>query len=159
MHPRIASIVIFVLANALPLTAQHVSGTAEVALAIDDYKNVEVLIGELKQNSAGLTEDVVRTRTELRLRTSGLKPVAPSTVNRPYLYVSVHVVGNAFNITIEFMRSASWVLPNQKGGVGYAATWYDIVLGTHGGSSTYIVDALDELLDKFMNAYLKANQK
>jgi hypothetical protein len=105
----------------------------------------------------GLTRDAVKTKTELRLRSVGLKPVDASATSH-FLYVHVYVTGGAFSIQVEFDRKVSWTLPNGEKVFGFAGVWNQPGAGTHGGSSTYVLNNLDQTLDTFLNAYLKVNQ-
>lgn len=52
-----------------------------------------------------------------------------------------------------------WVSKSDDLRSGPAATRQDIAIGIHNGNSAPIVEILDALLDRFLNAYLKANQK
>ncbi len=126
-----------------------------------NYKSVEVLIESLNTDarSIGLTEDRLRTRVELRLRSAGLTPVNPRfSLELPHLYVNINVIGDAFSILVEYRRQVDFITGNRQ--YRYlATTWRYGNAGTHGRDAAYITNALDEVLDKFLNEYLKANQK
>ena len=40
-----------------------------------------------------------------------------------------------------------------------AVVWWEHVAGSHTGNAAYILDSLDIYLTKFLNEYLKVNQK
>ena len=73
----------------------------------------------------------------------------------PYLHVLINIVGAAFHIRTDFRRFATWSIADgslRNGDARVRATT------SKARSSAYILGSLDEALDKFINAYLKANQ-
>ena len=91
----------------------------------------------------------------------GLRPQNPDPITSGklhHLYVRVHLVGSAFHIEVEFRRFVSWPVTEGRKAAGTAATWSKGMTGPHNGSADYILRYLDELLDKFLNEYLKQNQ-
>lgn len=128
-------------------------------LLVVDYKNLPIVIESIQpNNTAGLTREMVKTRTELRLRSVGLKPIDATGADH-YLYVTINVVGASFSVGVEFYRHAEWQLPDGTKGDGDVHTWGNGETGTHGRDPAFVLNSLDEVLDVFMNAYLKANQE
>ena len=128
-------------------------------LSVSNYKVVPLLVEAVDSNNFGLTRDAVKTHAELRVRSVGLKPVDAAGSSEHYLYVQIHVAGLAFNINMDFKRSAQWTMADGQKADGFAAVWRQgNITGTHGQNAKYVLDALDQLLDHFLNAYLKANQ-
>ncbi|OGB66083.1 MAG: hypothetical protein A2Y94_09345 [Caldithrix sp. RBG_13_44_9] len=75
-----------------------------------------------------------------------------------YLYVNINVVKSAFNILFVFNR----LVYLESGGKIYHTpgfTWYTGRSGTHAGDYNYIMQSLEEMLEEFLNEYLKVNQK
>jgi hypothetical protein len=76
----------------------------------------------------------------------------------------VNVVGNAFLVKVELNRRGTWFLfdSNQADSPkifdGMISVRENSAIGTHGGSPTPILEALDGMLDVFLNDYLKANK-
>ena len=126
-----------------------------------NYKYVDVVIEKLKadEHRIGLTKDRIRTRVELRLRSAGLTPGNDATKSDAHLYVQVTVSGNGFNIAAQYRRLVDFTTGNRRYR-GTAATWETGSTGTHARTgAAFIMNALDVTLDKFLNAYLKGNQK
>jgi hypothetical protein len=145
------------------LVASVVQGQSSVdregaKLTIDDYKNLEVMVF-IPDNFPALTKDAVTTRTELRRRAAGLRPAKRETFSRPFLAVTVDVTtaGPAFHTRVDFMRRATWTLPDGKTTSDIASVWSSSTVGA--GNASYVLEALDDNLHKFLNEYLKANQK
>jgi hypothetical protein len=132
-------------------------------LWVKNYRNLNVLISlEDGVRKAGITEDTVRTKVELHLRQANIRPqtlrsISELSEDHQTLDVSVNVVGQAFGIEIGFLRNVVWTLPDGKIIRNFAATWNFGTTGT--GNSSFILSSLDEVLDRFLNAYLKANQE
>lgn len=119
---------------------------------------IEVL-GE-EERKMGLTEDRLKSITELRLRREGIQICSReewfSHNNIPWLYVNVVVVGRAFNVLLELKDYVS--LHRDRSISCYASTWSQDITGTS-NNPEYIVSALSELLDEFINDYYIANPK
>jgi predicted phage tail protein len=125
---------------------------------VSGYRNLYVVIEKLSPDAQriGLTDTVVRNRVELRLRAAGIKPVG--TLERAdYLYVMIGVVGAAFSVEVTFDRSVTY-FDGASMREAAAATWSKSFLGTHGFNATYILGGVDQVLNDFLNAYLRANQ-
>ena len=121
----------------------------------------EILIGNLNEDAKkiGLTEERLRTVTELRLRKEGMDIKNASTnLNMPYVCVTITVVGAAFGIdlrikeVVEIQRKPLPVFCT-------TSTWGASSIGTHIGDPEFIVSGLSQLLDEFLNDYYKANPK
>ena len=153
-------LILIILTFTHALSAQSLD--RKIDLWVTDYKNLSVGVG-IAQNEMGLTEETVRTRTELRLRESGIKPAARITdrAQGHGLYVFVNFVKSRpiYEITIKFTRVVQIVLPDKKIEPRLVTTWDTGYLGYVPTSDRApILSALDELLDDFLNDYLKANQ-
>ncbi len=126
-----------------------------------NYKYVAVVVEGLAadERRIDLTEDRIRNRVELRLRSAGLTPGNDVTQNDAWLYVIVAVAGKAFHTSVEYQRRVEFTTGNRRYRHNAAVTWFSGSTGTHGDNAAYIMNGLDQLLDKFLNAYLKVNQK
>jgi len=125
-----------------------------------NYKYVTVLVEDVSADarSIGLTRDLIQTRVELRLRSAGLTPSKDITKNRVFLYVQVNVQRDTFSTSVEYQRLVESPTGNRRYRY-FATTWESASIGTHARSRVYIMNTLDQLLDEFLNEYLKANQK
>jgi len=137
---------ILLLLISAPAGAQTVS---ENGLETANYKYVAVAVENFSADagSIGLTEDRIRTRVELRLRSAGLTPGDDVTKNSAVLVVIVHVVGRAFTILFRYERKVDFTTGNRR--YRYvAATWKSAIMGTHTGNAAYIMDVLDGRMDE-----------
>src|SRR5436309_1786120 len=123
--------------------------------SIVDYKNLGLSVETVEKNDLGLSTDRIHTRVELKFREANLTPREVKPPTNGFLEVRVGVLGAAFQIRMEFRRPATWTLPNGEIVRGFATTWVDGTFGTHGKDISYVLDALDEIMDAFLNAYLR----
>ena len=117
-----------------------------------------LIVEDLPERAAeiGLTKERIQTAAESRLRAARLyHPSSPSLESPSYLYVNVHVVGQAFSISVGYRR---WLHNEEFDLGGIASTWHTGATGTHGGDAGYILQTLSEHLDLFIVEYLRANE-
>ena len=121
----------------------------------ENYKRLKVLVEGLPEDAKkiGLTESAIQTKTELRLRMAGIMPVEKAS---KWLYISIAVIGNAYGVSIDFMRPIYYI-HNNKDLKKHVTSWDTNHLGTHRGDTSYILGTLDIALDIFLNEYLKTN--
>ena len=124
-----------------------------------NYKFVDVVIENLSADarSIGLTRDHIQTRVELRLRSAGLTP-RNELRKKTILYVRITVVRDAYSVAVEYNRRVDFTTGNRRYRVT-TTTWDTGSVGTEGRNAAHIMNSLDGHLDKFLNEYLKANQK
>ena len=125
-----------------------------------NYKYVAVRIesATVDAGSIDLTEDRIRTHVELRLRSAGLTPGDDLMKNKAFLYVKINVRGAAVHLAVEYARRVVFTTDDRP--YRYVAkTWQSVGVGTHAGDTAYIMEGLDAHLDRFLNEYLKVNQK
>ena len=99
----------------------------------------------------GLTKQDVETAVRSRLRAARLY----DGENILALYVEVGVVGNAFGIQYVYSKP---VKDFSSGIVNFADTWSRIVFGTHRQESSFILSSLSNLVDHFIDEYLRVNE-
>jgi hypothetical protein len=139
---------------------QAQAGDLGSGLEVTEYRNLTALVEPLDPDARniGLTESVVRNRMELRLRAAGITPNAlPNFADLGVFTVNITVVGAAFNVEVSFTRPVTYSV-GQRALKKISPTWDAAITGTHGNKAASILDALDKLLDKFLNEYLRANQ-
>lgn len=134
------------------LSGEFISIEPEVLKGLDE---IPIVIGDPGEGGTkiGLTSNRMRTVTELKLRKEGMKIIEKSTC---FLHVNAMIVGNAFRVKLELHEK---VKISRLDAFYVATTWQDEIIGTHGNDPEYIVSALGELLDVFLNDYYKANPK
>ena len=124
-----------------------------------DGKDIQILVESLPNDAKkfGVTEDRIKTKCELRLRLVGLNLVDVWRSPPAVLYINVSAVGNAFSIDLYFDRTLNFMVGAKEMFKDNVPTWHEDILGTDNGESDYVIQALDVLLDKFLNDLLKAN--
>jgi len=134
-------------------------GKFHKSLKVPNYKNIQVLVEDLYDNSVGITRGKVETAVKLKLLRNGIK-VTP--LSNPYIYVVVNVVdvkvggktkGVAYNISLGLcemdFEKGDWYMPSQSsvGGIGLATSF-----------EVFRTD-LDNYLDQFILDYLESNME
>ena len=119
-----------------------------------DCSPMQLVIDTLDSNEKkiGLTDEAIQAAVESRLRSARLYT---SDKSKPFFYVKVHVIGNAFSIRLFYYKS---VYDPLSGNGAYAPTWNSGVTGTHGGDAGYIRSAISELMDQFLVQFLRVNE-
>lgn len=137
------------------LTEEIVSYDWEVLESLD---KITIILEALHEDAIkiGLNRDRLMTVAELKLRREGIKIDENSSALYPCLHVSFNVVGKAFNIRLSLLEKIR--IPRLDKTI-LGASWQRSIAGTHAGNSEYMVTALSDLLDEFLNDYYKANPK
>ena len=109
--------------------------------------------GGSEEATMGLTEEAIRTTVRSRLRAARLY----SSESSPYLYVGVNTLsgGIAFGVNLAFNKPLAD--PNLDELPGSATTWARSILG-QGQDAGYILSAVSQLTDQFIDAYLRVNE-
>ena len=100
----------------------------------------------------GLTDEAIQAAVESRLRSARLYT---SDESKPFFYVKVYVIGNAFSIRLFYYKS---VYDPLSGNSNYAPTWYSGVTGTHSGKPGYIRSLISDSMDRFLLEFLRVNE-
>ena len=98
----------------------------------------------------GLTERAFAAALRARLGAAGIY----DPEGLAYLDVRASVVGPAFHVSLEFRKRLK---DPASGTEGWAATWISGSTGTHGGNPDYILAAIAEHADRFIDRYLRVN--
>ena len=103
----------------------------------------------------GLTHEAITTAVRSRLRAARLY----RSESRTYLYVNVNVLSGetrvrAFSVSVEFKK---WLLdPQLDGQGGLVSTWDTTAVGW--GDVAYILSAVSQYADRFIDEYLRVNE-
>ena len=135
-----------------PAWAEEVTGYDRFQLW-NDCGPMKLVVEPLPQTAAdiGLTREAITTAVRSRLRAAHLYDADAM----PFLYVNVSVTGRAFQIGVDYGKL---VIDLASGEYYQAATWATGSLGTHGGDSNYILSAVSQYTDKFIDEYLRVNE-
>ncbi len=156
IYLRTAAIVVLLL-----LPSAQASHAFDSGLEVASHKRLNVAIEGIddEDRQAGLTEELIRAKVELQLRRNGISPNTKLDLSQSwYLYVRVDTVSEAFSIDVEFKRLVTYSSEGRMYET-IATVWDQNLTGVFAGDSSFILQHLANMLDLFINAYLKANQK
>ena len=130
------------------------------------YVSVEQIPDEMQRD--GLDTTQILTDVELKLRQAGITVLTRqewlSTAAAPYLYVNVQAIKNpanfyAFSVDVQLRQRVTLV--HDPAVLILATTWSATgVIGTVGSKKlSSLREAVRDLTDQFINAYLAANPK
>jgi len=131
---------------------------------LKDINAVFVVVEQLPDGAKilGLTKETIQTDVELKLLLAGIGVTTleegKKLPGRPFVFVNVNMTNNvkAANITVELDQDA--LLARNGRPVPSVQTWSTVVLLTNPDAQA-IRDAVKELVDKFLNAWLSVNPK
>lgn len=102
----------------------------------------------------GLTKDSVEVLVRSRLRAARLYDTDDTEAH--HLFIAVGAVGPAaFSVSVEFRKP---VYDYASESLGPATTWDRAFFGTHGRDPSYIRESLSQLMDIFLDGYLRVNE-
>ena len=101
----------------------------------------------------GLSTEAVERSVRSRLRAARIYAAGWNT---PNLYININVTPRAFSVDVAFRKRVHDPLSNLW---NVAETWNTGITGTHGGSGGYILQGLAELMDEFIDEYLRVNEQ
>jgi len=129
-------------------------------LEVSDYRKIAIIVESLANSAKkiGLTQERIQTECESRLRQARLL-VVPTGSRSKFLYIMVHVVGNAYIMEINFNRIVLFEVEKTRYIHSGATTWRRLATGLHRDDPEYMMQCLDDGLDDFLKAYQKANAK
>ncbi|MCY4155963.1 MAG: hypothetical protein OXF66_00770 [Gammaproteobacteria bacterium] len=116
---------------------------APMDLIIEDLPDAAIEIG--------LKKEAIETTVRSRLRAARLFDAGKSQ----YLYVNVTMTELAFNISFEYKKVLYDPASERH---GFAITWGWNGTGTHGSDSGFILSAVSQYTDKFIDEYLRVNE-
>lgn len=159
VSPYFLTTVIIVLAVLFLVQNTYARGWA-TGLETEEHKNMNVVIEGLSYayQKAGLSKKMIRAKVELQLRKNGINPNPIPKYRDGLLYVNVNIAGVAYNVDVEFKRKVTYSSRNRSY-EAIASVWETGGTGTYGQDSSIILKNLSNLIDMFINDYLKANQK
>ena len=102
----------------------------------------------------GLTEDKIAITVRSRLRTARLYSEGRDETRWTRLEAWVHVVGPAYNIQVLYLK------PMRDEATAFIyrhPSWEAGVTGTYGRSGDYLLSGAAELMDEFIDEYLRVN--
>jgi hypothetical protein len=128
------------------------------------FREMDVVVEDPGEEAKkiGLTREDIERTVKLKLLTRGFKvvPTGDDSPTGSYLYVVVNNIGEAVSISVRFEKlAAHFGIPNDRGtGSVFApgqGTYSSLLI--HIRNKKFILDFLEEHLDKFILDYLESN--
>jgi len=152
-----------ILITLLVISSLALSGKVYPGLKVKgDYKNLNIIIEDIPENAANLTEEKVVRAVKLRLFRNGIKTTVDD-YQPHYLYVNVNISnkGTFYGFDIQLWKYAFQYglddsitgfsfMPNQG---GYGS------VGLAGQNYNFVIQHLEESLDVFILDYLESNME
>ena len=152
---QIAGLVAFAVLLVFPAHAQEdVESSVARFRLFNECKPMSLVVEKLNDyaSTIGLTTDKLQVAVESRLRSARLY----DTAEVPFLYVNVHVVDQAFSISVDYEKL---VFDSVSGESNKAKTWTTGSTGMHGRNAGYILSSVSRHLDQFLVEYLRVNEE
>ena len=145
----------------LPALAMAFSAAESAAEsnAADDFqlwnacRPTHLVVQGLNNDAAemGLTKERIETLARSRLRAAR---IYRNSLFETYLYVRITVISRAFATEIKFKKYLFDPISEEN---YHAPTWTAESVGTHGQNASFILQGLSELVDEFIDEYLRVN--
>ena len=141
------------------LSIAQTAGPWDSGLKVEDHESLIVTIEGLNDTNRnkGLSKELIQAKVEIQLRQNGINPVAAPKYEDGYLCVYVNIAGSAYSVDVEFKRRVRYSC-NGNTYEAIASVWETGGTGTYGKDPSLIIQNLADLIDIFINDYIKANQ-
>lgn len=105
-----------------------------------------------------LTYDEVAVTARSRLRGAGiyLGEERKAKKGESYVFVRISTLDEAFAIYVSFHKE---MVDNISGLTGYGGVWGQTSIGLHYGREDYVINRLGNMVDKFIDEYLRVNRE
>ena len=159
---RLANIMLFIgLVAFFILGIQTVEAKKFGGLKVHgDYRSLEPIISEIPKNKSGVTTDDVLERVRQKLWQSGIKPDRP-LYKTHFMEVDFVILsgGNAFAVEVSLKKIAQayGYDPREVGSVVKLPQGKYGVFGNAGRDKSYVLDAVDEVVEEFIADYKDSN--
>ena len=125
-----------------------------------DYRILEPIVSEVPRNKSGVSREDILQRVRQKLWESGIKPERPRN-NTHYLDVELVILskGTAFTVEVSLkkMSQAYGYDPRQVGPIIKLPQGRYGLFGNAGRSKSYVLDAVDEVMEEFLADYKDSN--
>ena len=125
-----------------------------------DHRILEPIVSQIPKNRSGVTTEDVQHRVMKKLMSSGIRP---DRSPQPCHFLEVDLVilpkGTSFSVVVSLkkMAQAYGFDPKAVGPVITMAQGNYGLFGNAGRDKSYLLDAVDEVMDKFLHDYKDSN--
>ena len=158
--PTVALSVMLVAAFLLTIqtsSAQEVSDSDRLHLW-NKCRPTDLMVANIPDNAAaiGLTKDKIIVAARSRLRAARIYSESRTETGYSHLVIQVKMTGLVFLMSLEYRKAVMDLATKLSGG---AATWSIGALGQHGHNAVFVSSHAEELVDTFIDEYLRVNQE
>ena len=156
IRPSAIALVSLVITAAAPLLSLAQSQHSYPRLVIDNFRTIDLKLDSLtdEANKLGVSSYGLRTLAQMRLRMSGVD--ITERKDGAAIYVNVDISGDAYHVRVSMLRPTSYLVHGESRKT-LAETWYDEAMGIHKGDRKKIDSAVLQVLEVFVNEYLRIN--
>ena len=123
----------------------------------NECRPMHLAVEDLDEDSAeiGLSKEALEIAARSRLRAARLYSEDFFEGSFSYLYINVTVSSRALSISVEYKKSVMDLATKLEVN---ATTWKAGSVGTHGRDAGYILSAVSQHTDEFIDEYLRVNE-
>ena len=125
-----------------------------------DHGVLEPIVSEVPKNRSGVTRKDILKRVRLKLLESGIKPEAP-LYNTHFMEVDFVILSGgtsfALEVSLKKMAQAYGYDPQKVGKIITLPQGKYGVFGNAGRDKSYVLDAVDEVVEEFIADYKDSN--
>ncbi len=127
-----------------------------------NYRVLEPIVSEIPRNRSGVSREDILQRVREKLLRSGIKPERPHKSTH-FLEVELVIHSKGTNFTIEValkkMAQSYGYDPSEVGAIIKLPQGRYGLFGNAGRNKSYILEAVDEVMDEFLADYKDSNLK
>jgi hypothetical protein len=159
MNPVIFSLTLFIFLSIFSLSELRAAKFTGLKVH-GDHGVLEPIVSEVPKNRSGVTRKDILKRVRLKLLESGIKPEAP-LYKTHFMEVDFVILSGgtsfALEVSLKKMAQAYGYDPKKVGKIITLPQGKYGVFGNAGRDKSYVLDAVDEVVEKFILDYKDSN--
>ena len=159
MNPIIFSLTLFIFLSIFSLSELRAAKFSGLKVH-GDHGVLEPIVSEVPKNRSGVTRKDILKRVRLKLLESGIKPEAP-LYKTHFMEVDFVILSGgtsfALEVSLKKMAQAYGYDPKKVGKIITLPQGKYGVFGNAGRDKSYVLDAVDEVVEKFIVDYKDSN--
>ncbi len=159
MNPIIFSLTLFIFLSIFSMSELRAAKFSGLKVH-GDHGVLEPIVSEVPKNRSGVTRKDILKRVRLKLLESGIKPEAP-LYKTHFMEVDFVILSGgtsfALEVSLKKMAQAYGYDPKKVGKIITLPQGKYGVFGNAGRDKSYVLDAVDEVVEKFIVDYKDSN--
>jgi hypothetical protein len=159
MNPIIFSLTLFIFLTIFSFSVLRAAKFSGLKVH-GDHGVLEPIVSEVPKNRSGVTRKDILKRVRLKLLESGIKPEAP-LYKTHFMEVDFVILSGgtsfALEVSLKKMAQAYGYDPKKVGKIITLPQGKYGVFGNAGRDKSYVLDAVDEVVEKFIVDYKDSN--